>query len=142
MLGILLFCAGVVASLARPGGNVTGLTLINPELSSKRLDLLHDVIPHLRRLAILSDASYAAAVKESDEVQDAARASASTSRHTKSEVQILRRPHATARVHQINRWCGDRPLKFEACTTVGRSRIFSCLKSLEKFGFVLPTCNL
>lgn len=46
---------GIVASLARPGGNITGLSSQSPETASKRLELLRDVVPGLRRLAILSD---------------------------------------------------------------------------------------
>jgi putative tryptophan/tyrosine transport system substrate-binding protein len=45
--------AGLVASLARPGGNVTGLSLLTPELSGKRLQLLTDLVPGLSRVAAL-----------------------------------------------------------------------------------------
>lgn len=45
--------AGLVTSLARPGGNVTGLTQFAPELSLKRLELLKEVIPRLSRVAVL-----------------------------------------------------------------------------------------
>jgi putative ABC transport system substrate-binding protein len=45
--------AGIVKSLARPGGNMTGLTTQPGELSSKRLELLRDIIPNVRRLAVL-----------------------------------------------------------------------------------------
>jgi putative ABC transport system substrate-binding protein len=45
--------AGFVASLARPGANVTGLSAINPELSGKRLDLLKQAVPRLSRAAVL-----------------------------------------------------------------------------------------
>jgi putative tryptophan/tyrosine transport system substrate-binding protein len=44
---------GLVASLARPGGNVTGLSNISPEISGKRLELLRSVVPGLSRVAIL-----------------------------------------------------------------------------------------
>ena len=44
---------GLVASLARPGGNITGLSGINPELSGKRLDLLKQAVPRLTRVAIV-----------------------------------------------------------------------------------------
>jgi putative ABC transport system substrate-binding protein len=45
--------SGFVASLARPGGNITGLSGINPELSGKRLDLLKQAVPRLTRVAIV-----------------------------------------------------------------------------------------
>jgi putative tryptophan/tyrosine transport system substrate-binding protein len=45
--------AGLVASLARPGGNVTGLSSLNPELNGKRLELLRDAVPKLARVGLL-----------------------------------------------------------------------------------------
>ena len=48
---------GVIASLARPGGNVTGLTSYNAELLGKRLGLLKEVVPKVSRFAFLNDAS-------------------------------------------------------------------------------------
>ena len=65
---------GVVASLARPGGNVTGLSLEAPDLAGKRVGLLREALPGLRRLAIMFNAGYSAAVLETDEIQAAARA--------------------------------------------------------------------
>ena len=47
--------AGLVPSLSRPGGNLTGLAFQNPELTGKRLELLHAVVPSARRIAVLSD---------------------------------------------------------------------------------------
>ena len=44
---------GFVASLARPGGNITGLSTFAPELSGKRLELLKEIVPRLSRVAIL-----------------------------------------------------------------------------------------
>ena len=60
---------GLVASLARPGGNVTGSTVQAPDLAGKRVGLLRDVIPGLKRLAILVNAGYPAAVIETGEVE-------------------------------------------------------------------------
>jgi putative ABC transport system substrate-binding protein len=44
---------GFVASLARPGGNITGLATLSPELSEKRLELLKEIVPKLNRVAVL-----------------------------------------------------------------------------------------
>ena len=49
--------AGLVASLARPGGNVTGLSGLAPELNSKRLEILKDAVPKLARVGLLRSAS-------------------------------------------------------------------------------------
>ena len=66
--------AGLVASLVRPGGNVTGISIQQPELISRRLDLLREVIPQLHRLAIMANAGYAAPVLEAQEAKTAAQA--------------------------------------------------------------------
>ena len=55
---------GIVESLARPGGNVTGLSISPRELSSKRLELLRDVIPNVRRLAALVNTNYSGVTQE------------------------------------------------------------------------------
>jgi len=64
---------GLVASLARPGGNVTGLSAQAPDLAGKRLELLREVVQGVHRLAILTNVDYPAAVLEMDEAQVAAR---------------------------------------------------------------------
>jgi ABC-type uncharacterized transport system substrate-binding protein len=65
--------SGMVASLARPGGNVTGLSLQSIDLSSKRLELLREIIPGLRKLGILANVAYPAAAEEMGQVQSMAR---------------------------------------------------------------------
>jgi putative tryptophan/tyrosine transport system substrate-binding protein len=65
---------GLVASLARPGGNVTGLSFQSADTASKRLELLREVVPQLRRLAIMANAGFPQAVREMEEVQATARA--------------------------------------------------------------------
>ena len=64
---------GRVASLARPGGNVTGLSNQVGDLGGKKLELLREVVPSLRRLAILANVSNPAVALEVGEVQAAAR---------------------------------------------------------------------
>jgi putative ABC transport system substrate-binding protein len=64
---------GPVASLARPGGNVTGPSNQQTDLLGKRLELLREVLPSLRRLAIMANIGNRAAVLEMDEAQAAAR---------------------------------------------------------------------
>jgi putative tryptophan/tyrosine transport system substrate-binding protein len=64
---------GLVASLARPGGNVTGLSNQLPDLAGKRLELLREIIPDLHRLAILTNVGNPIGALETGEVQAAAR---------------------------------------------------------------------
>jgi len=64
---------GLVASLARPGGNVTGLSVQMTDLAGKRLELLREVVPGLRRLAIMVNSGASAASLEMDEAQAAAK---------------------------------------------------------------------
>jgi putative ABC transport system substrate-binding protein len=66
--------SGFVASLSRPGGNVTGLSIQGTDVAGKRLQMLHEIIPALRRLAIMANVGYPAAAKESRECETAARA--------------------------------------------------------------------
>jgi putative ABC transport system substrate-binding protein len=64
---------GLVASLARPGGNVTGLSVQSTDLAGKRLELLREVVPRLRRLAIMANVGSPQVVLEMGDVQAAAR---------------------------------------------------------------------
>src|SRR5262249_38321518 len=63
--------SSLVASLARPGGNITGLSIQAPDLAGKRLELLREVVQDLRHLAILVNVDYPATVQEMGEVQAA-----------------------------------------------------------------------
>jgi putative tryptophan/tyrosine transport system substrate-binding protein len=65
--------AGFVDSLARPGGNITGLSTVQTDVAPKRLEFLREVVPGLRRLAIMANVGYPGAVLEMGEVQAAAR---------------------------------------------------------------------
>ena len=61
--------AGLVTTLARPGGNVTGLSLQSRDLEGKRLGLLREVLPDARRLAVMANVGYPAALHEMNGVR-------------------------------------------------------------------------
>jgi putative ABC transport system substrate-binding protein len=65
--------AGLVANLARPGGNVTGLSLQSSDLAAKRIELLREMLPHIRRLAILGNGGNPNLVLDIRAVQSAAK---------------------------------------------------------------------
>jgi putative ABC transport system substrate-binding protein len=64
---------GLVASLARPAGNVTGLSTLSDDIVGKRLELLREIVPNFRRLAIMANVDFPDAVVEVDEVQAVAK---------------------------------------------------------------------
>jgi len=64
---------GLVPSLSRPGGNVTGLSNQGVDLAGGRLEILHEIVAGLRRLAILANVDFAESVLEMGEVEAAAR---------------------------------------------------------------------
>jgi putative ABC transport system substrate-binding protein len=64
--------SGLVASLAQPGGNVTGLSLQSPDIAGKRLALLREVVPNLRRVAFMGNIDNPFVLRELREVQSAA----------------------------------------------------------------------
>jgi putative tryptophan/tyrosine transport system substrate-binding protein len=60
---------GLVNSLARPGGNITGLSNRSPELAGKRLELLREALPKVRRLALMANVAYPGSLLEIRELQ-------------------------------------------------------------------------
>jgi len=64
--------SGLVVSLARPGGNITGLSIQQTDLAGKRLAILCEIVPALRRLAIIANVDYPPAVQEIEQIQAAA----------------------------------------------------------------------
>ena len=83
--------SGIVTSLAQPGGNVTGLSVEQSDIAGKRLELLREVVPSLRRLAIMFDAGYPAALRENDQAQAAARAFGRPTKRVLVAVEVLPR---------------------------------------------------
>jgi putative tryptophan/tyrosine transport system substrate-binding protein len=64
--------SGLVASLARPGGNVTGLSTLAPEISGKQLEILKEIVPRLSRLAVLGNSALAGNAQSLKETEQAA----------------------------------------------------------------------
>jgi putative tryptophan/tyrosine transport system substrate-binding protein len=87
---------GLVATLTRPGGNVTGVTLTNPELSAKRLSLLKEAVPTMSRTAVLANPNF----KPSASIVAETKAAAST---LGVEIQVLevREPQELAKAFRI-----------------------------------------
>src|SRR5262249_60976063 len=91
---------GLVTSLARPGGNITGLSAIVGELAPKRLELIREIVPGLARIAILANTSNDAGRRDWARIETAAR-----SLRVQSQLLDLRKAdaigppfhHATAR---------------------------------------------
>jgi len=63
---------GFITSLARPGGNITGLSILSPELSGKRLELLKEIVPKLSRVAVFGTTTTAEDIKSLEEIKHAA----------------------------------------------------------------------
>jgi putative tryptophan/tyrosine transport system substrate-binding protein len=83
---------GLVASLARPGGNITGLSLQKLDLGDKRLEFLREIVPGFRRLAIMANVGNPAPVQEMQEVQATAAILATRAPHSKFGGQRTSRP--------------------------------------------------
>ena len=68
--GVDLVAAGLAESLARPGGNVTGLSILGPELITKRLEILKDVVPKLSRVGVLMRAGASAGSGQQQQMEE------------------------------------------------------------------------
>jgi putative tryptophan/tyrosine transport system substrate-binding protein len=64
---------GLVGSLNRPGGNATGMSVFTTELGSKRLEILHELVPNASTIGLLINPYYQGSARESEEVQTAAK---------------------------------------------------------------------
>jgi putative ABC transport system substrate-binding protein len=65
--------AGLVKSYARPGGNITGLSFISPELGAKRIELVKEILPKAKRIAVIWNARDSISEREWDQAREAAR---------------------------------------------------------------------
>jgi ABC-type uncharacterized transport system substrate-binding protein len=105
---------GLVASLARPGGNVTGLSFQSTDLAGKRLAFLREVLPALHALAILTNSGNAASVEETGQARAAARATPGTAFAAQAAKA------ATASVPIVFA-VGDDPVKLGLVASIARS---------------------
>jgi ABC-type uncharacterized transport system substrate-binding protein len=85
---------GLVASLSRPGGNVTGLSAQQTELVGKRLDLLRQALPRLRRLAVMANIDSSASARSCVRLRLRLVHPASMSCHSKSDMLRTLRPRS------------------------------------------------
>jgi putative ABC transport system substrate-binding protein len=112
---------GLVSSLARPGGNATGINYFTTEITSKRLGLLHDLVPKAVRIAVLvNPANIPNAEATLREIPEAARAigleiqvlNASTSREIETAFAIMVRERADALLVNADAFFGTRVVQF------------------------------
>jgi len=94
--------SGFVASLAWPGGNITGLTTQYPELAGKRLELLKEAIPTLSRLAVLWDPSLTGVRQVISETEVAAKALG-------MNLQFLEAQNPASLIAPLRRWSEGAP---------------------------------
>jgi putative tryptophan/tyrosine transport system substrate-binding protein len=132
-LGLDPLGSGLVANLARPGGNVTGLSFQSVDIAGKRVELLHEIVPHLLRLAILANVGNPQSVLEMGAAKAAARAlglEVATLEFRRSEDIVPTFDGLNGRVDAIY-VCGD------ALVYINRNRI-----NTLSVGLRLPTVHL
>jgi ABC-type uncharacterized transport system substrate-binding protein len=106
---------GFVASLARPGGNITGLSNIAPELAGKRLEFLKEIVPKLSTVAVLWDPGSASEAEQFKEMEVAARA---------LRVRLNSLPFPGSRSDFESAFQSGRTAGSEALIAVDSSRVF------------------
>jgi len=88
---------GLIVSFARPGGNITGLTTLAPELSGKRLELLKETVPRASRVAVLFDPTNVGISARRMEIENAARPLAITLQalevRDREDIEMALQPH-------------------------------------------------
>jgi putative ABC transport system substrate-binding protein len=119
---------GLVASLARPGGNATGINFLAQEVVAKRLGLLHDLVPKAVRVAVLNNPTNAVAETVLRDVQEAARTlgllirvlNASTSSEIDAAFATLARERPDALFVAPDGFFGSRRVQFATLTAINK----------------------
>ena len=119
--------SGLVNSLARPGGNTTGVSILAPELNGKRQEILIEAVPGLRRMAALADSNMSSSSKL-QELQDAARA-----RNIELSIHWIARPEEIPAVVDAVKTSGAEALNVLASSllTVNRQTIAQRVAALR-----------
>ena len=147
---------GFVASLARPGGNITGLSTLAPELSGKQLELLKEIVPKLSRVAVLGTSTNpgnAQALKEMElaagafkvqlqyldvlDPKDIETAFRAASKGRAEAVLVLASPVLTSQRKQI----ADLAVKNRLPAIYSRARICGSRRAYDLRRELLPTCS-
>ena len=125
-----MVASGLVASLARPGGNTTGISLLSPELDGKRQDILMDAVPGTRQIAALADAAGTSS-RHLQSLQDAAR-----SRNVELSIVSVAGPEEIVPAISAARDSGAEALNVLSSPMLflNRRNIFKCVTQLR-----LPT---
>jgi putative ABC transport system substrate-binding protein len=121
---------GIVASLARPGGNITGLSSFHSELSTKRLELLRDLIPRIARIATISDPSNPVTSGQEEDVSRAAQPLGIVTRFSE--------PGTARSWDRHSKWPPERKWKRSLCRTVPQHRQICGLPSSWRHSIVYP----
>jgi hypothetical protein len=101
-----LVASGLIASLARPGGNTTGVSILATELDAKKLEILKEIIPAARRFAVLQDAATSIPARQ-QAMADVARALRRDHRRQKSFRPRQRQKAQRDGRHRADLRCGD-----------------------------------
>ena len=126
--------SGLVASLARPGGNVTGISLMTPDTASKRVELLREAIPGLRRLAYFGDFADPASASQ----RDAAKATARALGLDIVQVDFRRAEEVTAAIESLKGrvdaiYVQDDSLSIPNRVLINESALFARLPTMHAF---------
>jgi len=141
---------GLVRSLAQPGGNVTGLSGQIADTASKRLELLSEVVPSLRRLAILANVGNPGTVLDMREVQATARmvgleATTFEIRHAEDIAAIVMPRVPARRASRKSPWrCSAAKALALRCAAAPANLVLSCalLRSARSCGWTIPINRL
>jgi putative ABC transport system substrate-binding protein len=129
-----MVATGIVASLSRPGGNITGLSKVTPELAAKRLELLREAVPKVSRVAVLWDPGYSDFSADWRELRAAARVLGVTLQ----PVEARGRHELTTAFSTMTREHAEAVITFSDTTTYGYPRQVAELAAKNRLPMMAP----